>query len=735
LNDLKEKEKWMRKINFKTLLLVLALSLAAFTLAWAGKVGEEFVIPATTIGDQDNPWVSADAAGNFVVVWADEALDGDGDGVIAKIYNSDGSVKVADFVATTTTTGAQQAPRVVVAEDGHFIIVWQSTDGTGLGIFAKIFNADGSVLVDEFLVNTFTTGDQNAPSVDMADNGDFVISWVSKGQDKPTESTKTGVYAQRFLANGSKIGNEFLVNTYTTESQADPTVGIFPDGSFVIAWESKGQVDNNDIYFQLYDKDGAAVGSETLANTRITAKSQANPKLVINQATPGFVLTWDDMSTTGGDPSFTGVVAKIYNANGDSLSSDFVVNTTVENLQNHQSVAMAPDGESFIVTWGSLFQDVPGTSPYGAYAQIFTAEGKKVGPEFLVSTWVYGNQDEPSPVFLSDNEFVVVWETRSQASQNQYSVDPDSSSSVSGQIFTLTQVGILLVTDVPEDQGNKVTVCWKTNFSNEMLYNDEGVGFQVTHFNVWREGAEGALHFIGSVPYLEGVYCIDAATGQNEVETTFKVSAHCADPTVIVFSDGAVGISVDNLAPDAPNFLMANFRDEGIALQWKAPKNETPNFYSVYRSTVSGSYHAEPLAKVATLTFVDKNIDANQNYFYVVTATDEAGNESMRSAEVTNALTGLKDATAVPVAYELAQNYPNPFNPTTHIKFALKAAGHVTLQIFDLNGREVATLIDQEMNAGFHAMEWNAATMASGIYFYQLTTENFAQVKKMTLMK
>lgn len=727
----------MSKINLKTLLLVLTFSLVAFSFVWAGKVGDEFIVPTTTVADQDNPWVSADSLGNFVVVWMDEALDGDGDGVIGKVYNADGTVKVDEFIVPTNTTGDQESPRVVMAKDGHFIVVWQSDDEEdGLDIYAKIFNPDGSVLTDEFQVNTYTDNDQKNASIDIADNGDFVIAWSSKGQDNADESTRYGVFAQRFQADGTAVGEEFQVNTYIDNNQSDPTVGVWPCGRFIIAWESRNQLDNYDIYFQLYDMDGAPVGEETHANRRITYKSQGNPKVAVNRVNLGFVLTWDDMSKAGGDPSFTGVAAKLFDANGDSLGTDFIVNTTHESVQNHQNVAFAPNGEAFVVTWGSLFQDIPGTSPYGAYGQVFSADGKKIGPEFLVNTWLPGNQDEPVPAFMSNSEFVVVWETRSQSSQDQYSPDPDSSDTVSGQLFTLTQVGILSVMDVPDDQGNMVTVCWKTNFDNEMLYNDEGMGFPVTHFNVWRVAEETGPHFIKSVPYAGAVnYCADAATGQNEVETYFRVSAHCTDPTVVVISDGVAGVSVDNLAPDSPASLSLDFQNDGIELKWKAPGNENPAYYSVYRSTVSGNYGNEPLAKVEALTFADKNIDVNQNYYYIVTATDEAGNESERSAEVTTALTGLTNAIAVPLDYELSQNYPNPFNPVTHIKFALKEAGHVTLKVFDTNGREIAVLADQQMNAGFHAVDWNAETMASGVYFYQITTKNFSQVRKMTLMK
>jgi len=83
----------------------------------------------------------------------------------------------------------------------------------------------------------------------------------------------------------------------------------------------------------------------------------------------------------------------------------------------------------------------------------------------------------------------------------------------------------------------------------------------------------------------------------------------------------------------------------------------------------------------------------------------------------------------------LHQNYPNPFNPTTTIAFDLPAAGKVSLRVYDILGRMVSELIKQRLNAGHHAIRFNASALASGMYFYRLTTQNFAETKRMLLIK
>jgi len=85
--------------------------------------------------------------------------------------------------------------------------------------------------------------------------------------------------------------------------------------------------------------------------------------------------------------------------------------------------------------------------------------------------------------------------------------------------------------------------------------------------------------------------------------------------------------------------------------------------------------------------------------------------------------------------FELYQNYPNPFNPTTAISYNLPVQQYVTLKVYDVLGNEIATLINEEQNAGSHSIDFNAAQLSSGIYFYRLDTEKFSETKSMILIK
>jgi hypothetical protein len=97
--------------------------------------------------------------------------------------------------------------------------------------------------------------------------------------------------------------------------------------------------------------------------------------------------------------------------------------------------------------------------------------------------------------------------------------------------------------------------------------------------------------------------------------------------------------------------------------------------------------------------------------------------------------TSVKYEETIPSEYVVYQNYPNPFNPTTNIKFALPKSGHVKLTIYDALGREVETLINNELVSGTHTIEWSARNMASGIYLYRIEADNFVKVNKMLLVK
>jgi photosystem II stability/assembly factor-like uncharacterized protein len=90
---------------------------------------------------------------------------------------------------------------------------------------------------------------------------------------------------------------------------------------------------------------------------------------------------------------------------------------------------------------------------------------------------------------------------------------------------------------------------------------------------------------------------------------------------------------------------------------------------------------------------------------------------------------------SISTGYSLSQNYPNPFNPSTNISFSLLSKSSVSLKIFDLLGREVATVISDNLSAGNHTQQWNANGMPSGVYFYHLQAGSFSETKKLVLLR
>lgn len=89
----------------------------------------------------------------------------------------------------------------------------------------------------------------------------------------------------------------------------------------------------------------------------------------------------------------------------------------------------------------------------------------------------------------------------------------------------------------------------------------------------------------------------------------------------------------------------------------------------------------------------------------------------------------------LPAHFGLEQNYPNPFNPATTISFTLPSRSFVALKVFDASGREVSILVSEELSSGTHVRQWNAAGLASGVYFLRLKAGSFIQTKKLALLR
>jgi plastocyanin len=108
----------------------------------------------------------------------------------------------------------------------------------------------------------------------------------------------------------------------------------------------------------------------------------------------------------------------------------------------------------------------------------------------------------------------------------------------------------------------------------------------------------------------------------------------------------------------------------------------------------------------------------------------------MKGTITVNSATDVKNINeTIPDIFILKQNYPNPFNPTTTISFKLQYKSLVSLKIFDALGREVSTLVNEELSAGDHFRQWTGVNMSTGVYFYRLQAGSFIETKKLLLLK
>ncbi len=174
-------------------------------------------------------------------------------------------------------------------------------------------------------------------------------------------------------------------------------------------------------------------------------------------------------------------------------------------------------------------------------------------------------------------------------------------------------------------------------------------------------------------------------------------------------------------------------QNQQVTLNWITATEINNNGFEVQRSSENSEF--------VTVGFVRGNgTTTNQSEYIYVDRNISAGNYSYRLKQIDyNGVFEYSDAIEVEVlnldSYVLNQNYPNPFNPSTKIAYVLKEKTNVKILVMNALGEEVAVLVNQTQEQGYHQLDFNASNLPSGIYFYSLQTDNFSETKKMLLMK
>ena len=373
----------------------------------------EFLVNGFTLNDQDNAAVARDAAGNFIVVWQSEGQDGDAatdHNIYARRYDSTGNL-LNEFRVNSVTTGDQSDPTVAVDAAGNILVAWidagrptvinsppgNTTDARG--IYARRFDSACTPLGAEFLASrdqtVFPIGTDSPemqlgrkPSLAVNASGDFVLAW---DQFLSATGAEVGVFARRFSRSGLPQGAAFQVNDLPDAEDAD--LAIDAVGNVIVTWTGRnhepGDGGSFGIFAKRYNNAGLAQGGQFLVNSKV-ANAQTQSVVGVD-ASGNFVVVWQDFDL--------GIRAQRFDSGGNRLGAELGIEQVDRNFEQQPDLAVAANGD-FVVTW-----DVFGGS---IYARAFRADGTPKGNDLQISD-ATSNPFEPAVGLDAGGNPIIAW--------------------------------------------------------------------------------------------------------------------------------------------------------------------------------------------------------------------------------------------------------------------------------------------------------------------------------------
>jgi hypothetical protein len=300
----------------------------------------------------------------------------------------------------TYTTGAQSDQRIAALDNGGWVVTWTSDgqDGESYGVYQQAYNADGTVLGNETRVNAYTTDSQHDPFVTTLDDGGWVVAWMSYNQD----GYKDGIYQQAYNADGTALGSETQVNTSTRFIQHAPHLVALANGGWVTMWTSSTQSTQGDLFQQIYDQDGSPLGGETRINVADLYVGWAEDADITALSDGGWVVTWHTLNVD----DWIVIKQQAYNANGTVRGGEVLVAPAAESTREGEVTALSSGG--WVVTWRL---SVDGGNDYDIHQQAYDADGAALGDETVINTYTAGSIVTQHTAALSDGGWVVTWAT------------------------------------------------------------------------------------------------------------------------------------------------------------------------------------------------------------------------------------------------------------------------------------------------------------------------------------
>lgn len=697
------------------------------------KVGGEILVNEASPYKQEKPVIATNSSGKSVVAWS-SFNDLSSYDIKARIF-SQNIPQGNEILVNTTTLSTQSNPSVAIQAGGEFIVVWDSwnQDGGDRGVYAQRFDASGNKLGDEFLVNSATAYSQAKPRVKYFSDGKFIIIWESFKQD----GSGYGMYRRIFNSDGTANTNEFLINTYTNDYQWFGDIEIFGDDSFIVSWCSWEQDgDDGGIYVQRFDQYGAKVRDETQIN-KTTSQYQWLPR-IRKLSGKNAAVVWSSWKQDG---SRDGIVAAFIDENNQRYTFETIVNAYAESFQWEPDFIVTADNE-ILVVWASWEQ-------FGNDYDIIAKRIKLVKPEGVI---------DPSfnfhPAGTSTAKIVTHVVDSIALTGDTYKVSfqvPGTSDTVYAKIEN-QNTSQIMIENYPINKGvntfylspsfEGVAVEFLPQFKLELDFNSHFVnnsGSNLIFTNVLPTSGQKLLAPI-DVALIWGP-TDTLSTGQYSAPLDTALSTTGQKNILIPFI-------ARNVSDNSKLTVLVKELTTTKNFKWDLKEDIvfiTPPPYQVN----SFNTHAQINSNIPTGNVVFPSVgDTN---FVLTKRPITAADTFYFTTNKTYIISDLKSENILAEKFELFQNYPNPFNPITTIKFTIPTSSYVpllskkrdlrvslvTLKVYDILGREIATLINNEIQPGTHSVTFDTQqySLASGVYFYRLQDGAFINTKKMVLLR
>lgn len=353
------------------------------------------------IVSHDAGGIVATGGGNFVLTATRALLSVDLDPPAVSPIKIGGEIQVGEAAPSYTH---QNSLVTAALTTGQFVVVW-SADNTSSGRFevrAQLLNADGTKGAPSFLVSTGTTSDQVTPSVAALAAGHFAVSWCGPA------AGVADLHTQIFDGFGAKVGSDIHVGASGVNETAPHTAAL-TGGGFVTVFETAipGMVDSNVGGGRFYGSDGAPGAIFGFGSTSDPTTKTGG--VVTGLQDGGLAIAYREVNGAASDQD--GIYLDVYAADGTQTHQGIHVNATVTGVQNAPAIATLHDGD-LVVSWVDAGAKNTNNDIAPIRAQIFHANGAKVGGEILVGNTLSGSA--PTITALSDGRFGITWDATSQ---------------------------------------------------------------------------------------------------------------------------------------------------------------------------------------------------------------------------------------------------------------------------------------------------------------------------------